>query len=104
LARVLRSSLAELDLLEIWSYIADDNPDAADRFLDLVAEKCQLLAENPEMGRRREDLAPQLRSFPVGRYLIFYRSMEQGIAIARVLNAARDIPGQFERASDPASG
>lgn len=72
MAKVRRSRLAEDDLLEIWRFIAKDNPDAADRFLDLLAQKCEHLAESPEMGRRREELGPGLRSFPVGRYLIFY--------------------------------
>lgn len=71
MANVRRSALAERDLLEIWAFIARDNPSAADRFLDLIGEKCDLLAVSPEMGRRREELAPSLRSFPVGRYIIF---------------------------------
>jgi toxin ParE1/3/4 len=95
LARVLRSGLAESDLLDVWSYIARDNPDAADRFLDLIDEKLALLAEFPEIGRRRDDLAPRLRSFPVGRYVIFYRLSEPGIEVACVLSAYRDIETLF---------
>lgn len=91
MASVRRSALAERDLLEIWSFIARDNPGAADRFLDLVGEKCELLANSPEIGRRRDDLAPSLRSFPVGRYVIFYRPAERGIQVVRVLSAYRDI-------------
>jgi len=94
-ASVRRSALAERDLLEIWTYIARDNPSAADRFLDLIGEKCDLLAASPEMGRRREDLAPSLRSFPVGRYVIFYRPGERGIQVVRVLSAYRDIAALF---------
>ena len=91
MASVRRSALAEQDLLGIWSFIAKDNPDAADRFLDLIGEKCELLADSPEMGRRRDDLAPSLRSFPVGRYIIFYRPSERSIQVVRVLSAYRDI-------------
>ena len=93
--RVLRSDLAEGDLVEIWLFIAQDNPDAADRFLDLLSQKCELLAESPEMGRQRDELAPALRSFPVGRYVIFYRLIEDGIEIARVLSAYRDLGRLF---------
>lgn len=93
--RVRRSDLAEADLIEIWHFIAQDSPDAADRFLDLLEEKCHLLAASPEMGRRREDLAPALRSFPVGRYAIYYRMAPGGIEIARVLNAYRDLDAFF---------
>jgi toxin ParE1/3/4 len=95
MARVLRSSLAEHDLVDIWIFIAKDSPDAADRFLDHLAQKCELLAESPEIGRRREELAPRLRSFPVGRYVIFYRTAEQGIEVVRVLSAYRDVDTLF---------
>ena len=90
-----RSGLAEGDLVEIWLFIAKDSPDAADRFLDLLAQKCELLAGSPEMGRRRNDLGPGLRSFPVGRYVIFYRLAEEGIEVARVLSAYRDLGPLF---------
>jgi toxin ParE1/3/4 len=43
------------------------------------------------MGRRRDELGPALRSFPVGRYVIFYRSTKGGIEVARVLSAYREL-------------
>ena len=95
MARAQLSRLAEQDLLDIWSYIARDNPDAADRFVDLLTEKCAILAESPDMGRHREELAPRLRSFPVGRYVIFYRIAERGIEVARIVSAYRDIGQLF---------
>jgi toxin ParE1/3/4 len=64
LPTVLRSDLAEDDLVEIWLFIAKDSPNAADRFLDLLDQKCQLLAESPEIGRRRPELAPACAASP----------------------------------------
>ncbi len=93
--RVLRTSKAEEDLLEIWSYIADDNPAAADTLLDDIDAACRTLAANPVSGRAREELAPRLRSFPVGSYIVFYRPMEDGIVVIRVLHGARDLPELF---------
>jgi toxin ParE1/3/4 len=43
------------------------------------------------MGRERNDIAPGLRSFPVGKYLIFYRLIDEGLEIVRVLHGARNI-------------
>jgi toxin ParE1/3/4 len=94
LAKARLSRLAEQDLLDIWAYIAKDNPDAADRFTDLLVEKCDHLCELPELGRRRDEFAPSLRSFPVGRYIIFYRIGDPGIEVVRILSAYRDL-GQF---------
>lgn len=48
---VKRTAQAEEDLIEIWIYIAQDNPKAADRVLDNIEEKCDALANNPLMGR-----------------------------------------------------
>ncbi|WP_244443170.1 type II toxin-antitoxin system RelE/ParE family toxin [Bradyrhizobium sp. Ai1a-2] len=45
----------------------------------------------PRAGRAREDLAPKLRSFPVGNYLIFYVPVPDGIEVVRVMHARRDI-------------
>ena len=80
---------------EIWFYIAQDNPDAADRFIRALVSRFPLLASMPEIGRAREELSPHLRSFPVGNYVIFYRLVDSGIEIARVLHGARDFPPLF---------
>jgi toxin ParE1/3/4 len=50
-----------------------------------------LLAIQPRAGRLRPELAPELRSFPVGRYVVFYRPQDDGIDVVRVLHSARDI-------------
>jgi len=47
------------------------------------------------MGRKVEELAPNLRSFPIGSYLIFYRPVEDGIELIRVLHGARDITPEY---------
>jgi toxin ParE1/3/4 len=90
------SEAARSDLDEIWFYIADDNPDAADKFIRALVSRFPMLASMPEIGREREELSPRLRSFPVGNCIIFYRPMENGVEIARVLHGARDFPPLFE--------
>jgi toxin ParE1/3/4 len=90
------SDEARADLDEIWFYIAQDNPEAADKFIRAVVSRFPKLASMPYMGRQREELSPRLRSFPVGRYVIFYRPMDNGVEIARVLDGARDFPPLFE--------
>jgi toxin ParE1/3/4 len=90
------SPAARTDLDEIWFYIAQDNVDAADKFIHAIVSRFPKLAAMPQLGRRREELSPRLRSFPVGRYVLFYRQVESGIEIARVLHGARDFPPLFE--------
>ena len=82
---------AENDLLDIWAYIAQDKPDAADRLLDEIERTAALLAENPKLGPARPDIAPEFRYFPVGNYLILYRMIADGIEVVRVTHGARRI-------------
>ncbi len=94
--RITRRSLAEADILEIWDYIADDSIDAADRWVDRLDEQLGLLAEQPMMGRSRDELSPGVRSFPLGRYVIFYAPLDDGIDVIRVLHGARDVDAVFK--------
>ena len=72
-----------------------DNIDAADTVLDDIAHQFKRLASQPKMGRARPELAEDLRSFPVARYVIFYVPTVDGIEVVRVLHGARDIPEAF---------
>ena len=93
--QVTRRPLAETDILEIWDYIADDSLAAADRWVDRLDEQLRVLATQPMMGRARDELAPGVRSFPFGRYVIFYVPLDDGIDVVRVLHGARDIHAVF---------
>lgn len=94
MATVRRSEQAERDLLQIWVRIAEDNFDAADRFVDEVNERLEDIAEMPGMGRARDELAPGLRSFPVGNYILLYRETDTGLELARVVHGARNLRSQ----------
>ena len=93
--QVLKLPQAETDLDDIWWYIAQDNAEAADRFLDKIAERCQTLALFPNMGIKRDELLPSLRSLPIGKYIIFYMPIDDGIQVVRVLPAMMDIDAFF---------
>ena len=89
------SETARKDLDDIWWYIAQDNPLAADRFIQRLLSKLPVLASMPYMGRQRDELFLGLRSFPFQDYIIFYRPMEDGIEVARFLHGAQDLPPLF---------
>jgi len=91
------SRSAETDLIEIWVYVAKDSVDAADRLIAKIQRQCQVLADAPGAGRRRDDVLPGIRSFPVGRYVLFYRQADDGIEVARVLSGYRDLRRIFRR-------
>jgi len=91
---------ANADLGEIWMFIAADNPAQADDFIDLIDAKFQNLSRQPGLGRRREELVGGLRSFPVGRYVIFYLQVQDCLQIVRILHGARDLDAVFADPDD----
>ena len=95
MSEIRRLPQAESDLDGIWDYIARDAPANATRFLRRIEGVCITIADNPLMGRSREELAPALRSFPVGNYLLFYFPIEDGIEIVRVLHGSVDADSLF---------
>jgi toxin ParE1/3/4 len=84
---------AQADIFEIWSYIAPDNPTAADRIESEILDLCQRLAERPDLGHFRRDLTDkELRFFAVrGTYLIVYNPAREPLEILRVLHGAREV-------------
>jgi len=92
---VQRRPLAAEDIARVWDHIAADSLRAADRWVDQLDEQFRLLATQPLMGRARGELLYGLRSFPFGRYVIFYEPIDGGIDVVRVLHSARDVDPQF---------
>jgi toxin ParE1/3/4 len=89
--RLLRTPEAEADLDSIWDYIADDNVVAADRVLDELNERFDLLSKNPEIGELQPHLADgSYRRFTCRNYVIYYRPLKDGIILVRVLHGAQD--------------
>lgn len=86
---------AERDLIDIWLFIADDNYDAADRFIDSVYALCVKLAETTGMGRLRPEAGALVRSFGIGAYTVYYLPTDDGIEVQRVLSDSRDIKKIF---------
>jgi toxin ParE1/3/4 len=83
--------LAEDDLDEIWSYIDADNPAAAEKFMRSLAKTFEMLAKHKGLGTTRPNIDETIRVFPVGRYLILFRRIEDGIEVVRVMHSARDL-------------
>jgi toxin ParE1/3/4 len=94
------SPLAEEDLEEIWSFVAERDAEAADRLIDQITGRFDHLLAYPEAGRARHELLVNLRSLPVKRYVIFYQPTDDGIEIFRVLHGSRDVQGEFDSLID----
>ncbi|HEY8561611.1 MAG TPA: type II toxin-antitoxin system RelE/ParE family toxin [Pyrinomonadaceae bacterium] len=96
MANVKLSDFAAADLKEIWEYVAENNPSAAETLVREILQKIRLLPENPQMGKSRDEIFVGLQSFPVKNYVVFYAPIEDGVENYRVLHGRRDIEGMFE--------
>ena len=87
---------AVADLFDIWSFIAPDNPTAADRVEDAIFSACSFLADSPLAGQVRQELSPLPVRFwvvqPYPNYLIVYDPQKKPLRIIRILHSARDLP------------
>ncbi|MBD2430113.1 MULTISPECIES: type II toxin-antitoxin system RelE/ParE family toxin [Fischerella] len=89
------SQQAEQDLEDIWIYLAQHDELAGDKQIAQLLDRLPMLAQFPDMGRKRDDLLQGLRSFPVKPYIVFYTKITDGIEIVRVLHQSRDIENYF---------
>lgn len=83
------------DLDEIHSYISSalNNPEAADRTINKILDKADLLAESPEIGAKLfldDDLFSGYRYLVSDNYLAFYRVADDAVYVDRVLYGRRD--------------
>lgn len=93
--RIIRTPAAVRDLATITDYIAADNLAAALGFYDEIDRLLSMIARNPDIGEAVEHLAPGLRRFTFGNYLLFYCHNDDAIELIRVLHGARDIDRLF---------
>jgi toxin ParE1/3/4 len=102
-SRVIIRPRADRDLDEHAAFIARDNLEAGRRFYDAAAQAFEQLAMMPEMGSPRIFRNPVLAGIRLWRipgyehHLIFYRPIQNGIEVIRVLHSARDIDGILEQ-------
>ncbi len=66
---------AEADIEAIVLFIAEDNPTAAPQWYEEIHPRCRLLGDTPSIGVAQPQVTPDLRTFPVGNYLLLYREI-----------------------------
>jgi toxin ParE1/3/4 len=91
MSRAKYTQQAQEDILDIAAFIAADNAQAARRLMAKILRSCERLHAQPQSGRLRPEIAPNVRSFPIEKYLISYRAARGGVEVLRVLHGARDI-------------
>jgi toxin ParE1/3/4 len=97
--RYVSSPEASADLDSIWDYIAErGGVETATGFLWRFYETFVSIASSPRAGVNMPDLPPgDVRKFPMGNYLIYYRALPGRILIARILHGKRVQRRAFPR-------
>lgn len=98
--RYIINIVASQDLAAISDYFYTHNIEAGERFLQEFSRKCKQLANFPSLGRSYADIEPDLRGIPLETYIIFYKVIEDGIEIMRVVSGMRDLPALFPHPED----
>jgi toxin ParE1/3/4 len=95
--RYLAKPAVDEDLLQSAKWIALDNPDAAQRFLDTAFKSFEFLAGLPEAGPKArlkhihlKDIRFWVLPPPFNRWLVFYRVEAEAVVIIRVLHSAQN--------------
>jgi toxin ParE1/3/4 len=95
MGKLVYTSRAEQDLYDVWFEIAKHNTQAADRALDHIRDRCEVLRNFPRGGEACPRYGHDMRWFPAGNHVIFYRPDEGGIQVVRVLDGRRDLDAAF---------
>lgn len=89
--RLILTPEAEDDIRSILEYtLVTWGERQHDRYARRIAVTLGDLARFPYLGRSRDELAPGLRSHPVGEHVVYYRVEPVSITILRVLHRNMD--------------
>ena len=91
--RWLRIALADLD--DLMTYIAKDNPEAANKVARMIWEATRILSDHPAMGRPGRVTGTRELVISGTYYIVPYRVKTDEVQILRVLHAARKWPEKF---------
>jgi toxin ParE1/3/4 len=79
------------DRRDFFSSLLDD-PGAAQRFREAAIRRIGLLRHFPESAQPRTEFGPDIRTIPIGRYIVILRVALPKVIILRIVHAARDLP------------
>jgi toxin ParE1/3/4 len=90
--RVTLTPRAESDLQDIWDYsVAEWSVEQAALYAGQLRQHMALIAEHPRIGTAFVANRIAYRKFPSGLHILFYRIIDDGIDIVRILHQRMDF-------------
>ena len=86
------------DLKKIGKYTQENwGAEQRNKYLAALDKKFHWLAENPQLGIKRDDVKEGYYCFPEGSHLVFYRINQLGIVVLGVSHQSIDVQRHFEK-------
>jgi toxin ParE1/3/4 len=95
MSRFIVAPSASRDLDRIAEYFLERNIDAGEQLFRAFNQKCLHLVKFPSIGRRYDDIRPNLRGLPLEGYIILYQLVDEGVEILRVVNGRQNLEALF---------
>ncbi len=85
------------DLEEIWDYTFEKwSEQQADKYYALLIDSCQIIGENPNIGKNYFGVKTELFGLKTNRHIIFYRKLtDNPIEITRILQERMDLQNRL---------
>jgi toxin ParE1/3/4 len=96
MSRYVLSPRARADLDDIWNYTAQRwGTDQAEEYLRLLQSAIDTVADEPRKGRASDEVRQGYRKYAAGSHMLFYRVIDTGIDVIRILHSRMDFERHF---------
>ncbi|UTN03622.1 type II toxin-antitoxin system RelE/ParE family toxin [Flavobacterium bizetiae] len=97
MAKYYLTNKAVEDLTNIWDYTYDEwSENQADKYYNLLLSSCQEIAENPNLGKKYDNITEKLLGFKSNQHIIFYQIISNTeVEIIRILHGRMDLKSKF---------
>jgi plasmid stabilization system protein ParE len=92
--QLIWSPEALADVLHLYRFLAEKNPDAARRAASAVRDGMQIIADHPDVGRPVDDMDPEFQEWPISfgasGYVALYR-LEKDVALVVAVRHQKEV-------------
>ena len=93
MAKLIFRQKAINDLTDIWNYTEQEwSINQADKYYEAIQFACNVISENPGIGRNYAEISKYLFGLKSGKHIIFYHQISADeIEVIRILHERMDL-------------
>jgi toxin ParE1/3/4 len=97
MSRTVLTPRAKADLDENWDYTEENwGSEQAERYIRLIGAAIQTVAASPKLAKACHHIREGYRKYPAGSHIIFFRVVDGGIDVVRILHRRMDFERHLE--------